>query len=29
MARYDQINSKSLLALPAESKPQPSEEHKK
>jgi type II secretory pathway component GspD/PulD (secretin) len=29
MARYDQINSKSLLALPAESKPQSSEEHKK
>lgn len=29
MARYDQVNSKSLLALPAESKPKPSEEHKK
>ena len=29
MARYDQINSKSLLALPVESKPKPSEEHKK
>jgi general secretion pathway protein D len=29
MARYDQINSKSLLALPAESKPKPSEKDKK